>query len=343
VELDDRKAKVLEAVVHDFIQSDEPVPVGSKTLVEKYALGVSPATVRNELASLEELGYLSHPHTSAGRIPTERGYRWYVDSLSGVGSLARAQEDSLIGILTEVGDLEEVMLRASLLLASLTQLTAMVASPAVNRARLKHIELVSLAPSVVLVVLIVDSGQVEKRLVELEQPAAPSTLEDVRLLLNAELDGVRLEHAQQHLAGMGDRVRPGHLRLFRAVAAVIGQMVNDQSTRRVFVGGQANIAAGAFPALETVKAVFEALEQQVLLLQMLQEAMDSGSVSVTIGSENTIESIRDCSLVTASYPAGGATGNIGVLGPTRMDYLRAMTAVQAVARHLGGVLDDAER
>lgn len=342
VDLDERKTKVLQAVVRDFIHTAEPV--GSKTLVDRYALGVSPATVRSELAALEEQGYLSHPHTSAGRVPTDRGYRWYVNSLSGVGSLARAQQDTIDRYLDDVADLEETMLRTSLLLASLTRLTAMVASPAMSRARLKHVELVSLAPTVVLVVLIVDTGQVEKRVVDLAVPTSHEHIEEIRRFLNEELDGQRLEHAEQRLAAMRERIRPDHLALFHPVAEAIGQVVDDQSTQRVFVGGQAHIAGpGAFEAIETVRAVFEALEQQVLLLRMLKAAMGTDSVSVTIGSENAIESMRNCSVVTASYPAGGATGNIGVLGPTRMDYFRAMATVQAVAHHLGGVLDDAER
>jgi heat-inducible transcriptional repressor len=262
-----------------------------------------------------------------------------------VNTLARAQEDTIVRYLDDVSDLEEVMLRTSMLLASLTKLTAMVASPALSRARLKRVELVSLTPAVVLVVIIVDTGQVEKRVLELGAPASGDHIDQVRNFLNQELEGQRLEQAEQRLDAIRDRVHPDHLSLYNAVADAIGHVVGSQTTQRVFIGGQAHIAGpGAFEAIETVRAVIEALEQQVVLVRMLQAAMSSDtSVKVTIGAENTIESMRNCSLVTASYHAGGATGNIGVLGPTRMDYLRAMAAVQAVARHLGGVLDDAER
>ena len=344
MDLDERKARVLRTVVHDFIQTAEPV--GSKTLVERYTLGVSPATIRHELASLEEQGYLSHPHTSAGRVPTDRGYRFYVDSLSDVGRLARAQEETIARYLEGVADLEETLLRTSMLLAGLTRYTAMVAPPSLDRSRLRHVELVALSTRVVLLVLIVDTGRVEKRMIELATEVPPAQLEELRRQLNEALDGERLDQARLHLDALAGRVRPQHRPLFDAVAAAIGQVVDDQAPGRVLVGGQAHLASpGAFPGLEVVQAVYEALEQQVVLVQLLRAAMgsDSDQVSVTIGSENALEQMQSCSLVIASYPAGDALGTIGVLGPTRMDYLRAMAAVQAVARHLGDALDDVER
>ena len=258
MDLDERKARLLRAVVHEFIYTEKPV--GSKSLTERYSLGVSPATIRNELAVLEEQGYLAHPHTSAGRIPTDRGYRFYVDALSGVGELARAQEETIARFFEGAADLEETLQRTSLLLSSLTHYTAMVAPPALDRSRLRHIE-----------------------------------------------------------------------------------VVGDQTSERVWLGGQANIAGpGAFDGIETVRRVYEALEQQVLVLRMLQATLgkdDQERVSVVIGSENTVEGMEACSLVTSAYLAGDASGSIGVLGPTRMDYLRAMAAVQAVARYLGDAFE----
>jgi heat-inducible transcriptional repressor len=339
VELDDRKARVLRAVIQDFVAHAEPV--GSKTLVERYALGVSPATVRNELAALEEQGYLSHPHTSAGRIPTDLGYRWYVDTLRNVSTVARAQQDAIERYFDGVADLEETLLRTSVLLASLTSLAAVVVPPSLDRSRLRHVELVSLGPRVAMIVLIVETGRVAKRVVELPAETTAEQLDRLRKLLNEFLGGQRLDHATDRLAMNAAQVEPDLRWRYDAIADAIGRMADDQSNQRVYIGGQAHIAGpGVFDAIETVHAVFEALEQQVILLRLLQAAISSGSVSVTIGSENVIESMRACSVVAAEYPAGDATGNIGVLGPTRMDYLRAMVAVQAVAKHLGAVLED---
>jgi heat-inducible transcriptional repressor len=343
VELDERKARVLRAVVHDFIQTAEPV--GSRTLTERYALGVSPATIRHELAVLEEQGYLSHPHTSSGRVPTDLGYRYYVDALSDVGKLARAQEEAIARYFEGVADLEETLVRTSALLAGLTRYTAMVSPPALERSRLRHVELVGLSARVVMLVLIVDTGRVEKRVIELPAEASVEHLEELRRRLNEALGGERLDKVEWRLGSIADSIRPEQRVLFTAVEDAIGQMVGDSAAGRVLIGGQAHLAnPGAFTALETVRAVYEALEQQVLLVRMLQAAMGPAAerVSVTIGSEMTIEQMQACSLVTASYPAGDAVGTIGVLGPTRMDYLRAMAAVQAVARYLGDVLDDVE-
>jgi heat-inducible transcriptional repressor len=339
LELDERKSRVLRAVIQDFIQT--ALPVGSKTLVERYTLNISPATVRNELAALEEQGYLSHPHTSAGRVPTDLGYRWYVDTLRNVGAVARAQQDAIERHFDGVADLEEVLLRTSVLLASLTRLTAVVVPPALDRSRLRHVELVSLTRRAVMIVLIVETGRVAKRVVELPEEIDAEDLDDVRKQLNEVLGGQRLDEASGRLAQEAGLVAPEHRAAYDAVALAIGRMADDQANQRVFIGGQAHIAGpGVFDAIETVQAVFEALEQQVIMLRLLQVAMGSERVSVTIGSENVIESMRACSVVAARYPAGDATGNIGVLGPTRMDYLRAMVAVKAVATHLGAVLED---
>src|SRR5215218_7860491 len=334
MDLDERKARLLRAVVHEFIYTEKPV--GSKSLTERYSLGVSPATIRNELAVLEEQGYLAHPHTSAGRIPTDAGYRFYVDALSGVGELARAQEETIARFFEGAADLEETLQRTSLLLSSLTHYTAMVAPPALDRSRLRHIEVVGLGRHVIMLVLIVDSGRVEKRLVETADEVSMEDLEVLRRQLNE-----RLSRAELILDAMAEEVPPERRNLFQTLAAAIGQFIGDQTSERVFLGGQANIAGpGAFDGIETVRRVYEALEQQVLVLRMLQAALGRDDrLSVVIGSENTVEGMEACSLVTSAYLAGDASGSIGVLGPTRMDYLRAMAAVQAVARYLGDAFE----
>jgi heat-inducible transcriptional repressor len=342
MQLDDRKANLLRAVVHEFIHTAEPV--GSRSLTERYSLGVSSATIRNELAALEEQGYLSHPHTSAGRVPTDRGYRFYVDALSGVGELARAQEETIARYFEGAADLEETLQRTSVLLSNLTHYTAMVAPPSLDRSRLRHIELVGLGRHVVMLVLIVDTGRVEKRLVEVAAEVAPGDLEDLRQRLNQRLVGERLSRAELVLEAMVEEVPPDRRELFAILADTIGQVVGDQTMERVWLGGQANIAGpDGFEGLDTVRRVYEALEQQVLVLRLLHATLGKERVSVVIGSENRVEGMEACSLVTSAYLAGDALGSIGVLGPTRMDYLRAMAAVQAVARYLGDVFDDAAR
>jgi heat-inducible transcriptional repressor len=344
VSLDERKARLLRAVVHEFIQTAEPV--GSKALAGRYALGISPATIRNELAALEEQGFLSHPHTSAGRVPTDHGYRFYVDSISGVSELARGQRDAVMHYLEGAAGLEETLQRTSLLLASLTHYTAMVAPPALDRSRVRHIELVQLSSHVIMLVLIVDTGRVEQRLLETKGEVSVDDLEDLRRRLNEKLAGEQLNRAELVLSGLAETVPDEQRWLFTVVADALGQVVSDRTSERVWLGGQAHIVGpGAFDQLETVREVYKLLEQQVLVLRLLQVAFTHGAdqINVVIGSENQIEGMQACSLVTSTYPAGDTIGTIGVLGPTRMDYLRAMAAVQAVAGYLGSLLDDVER
>jgi heat-inducible transcriptional repressor len=258
-----------------------------------------------------------------------------------VGELARAQEETIARFFEGAADLEETLQRTSLLLSSLTHYTAMVAPPALDRSRLRHIEVVGLGRHVIMLVLIVDSGRVEKRLVETADEVSMEDLEVLRRQLNERLASERLSRAELILDAMAEEVPPERRNLFQTLAAAIGQFIGDQTSERVFLGGQANIAGpGAFDGIETVRRVYEALEQQVLVLRMLQAALGRDDrVSVVIGSENTVEGMEACSLVTSAYLAGDASGSIGVLGPTRMDYLRTMAAVQAVARYLGDAFD----
>ena len=336
MDLDERKARLLRAVVHEFIYTEKPV--GSKSLTERYSLGVSPATIRNELAVLEEQGYLAHPHTSAGRIPTDRGYRFYVDALSGVGELARAQEETIARFFEGAADLEETLQRTSLLLQP-DPLHGHGGPAGLDRSRCGTSRCRPRAPR--------DHAgadrrlrRVEKRLVETPRDLQED-LEVLRRQLNERLANERLSRAELILDAMSGEVPPGRRALFQTLAAAIGQFVGDQTSERVWLGGQANIAGpGAFDGIETVRRVYEALEQQVLVLRMLQATLGrDDAVSVVIGSENTVEGMEACSLVTSAYLAGDASGSIGVLGPTRMDYLRAMAAVQAVARYLGDAFD----
>jgi heat-inducible transcriptional repressor len=200
---------------------------------------------------------------------------------------------------------------------------------------------VGLGRRVVMLVLIVDSGRVEKRLVETAEDVSTEDLEELRRQLNERLATERLSRAELILDAMAEAMPPERRGLFQTLAATIGQVVGDQTSERVWLGGQANIAGpGAFDGIETVRRVYEALEQQVLMLRMLQATLRGDDrVAVVIGSENTVEGMEACSLVTSAYLAGDASGSIGVLGPTRMDYLRTMAAVQAVARYLGDAFD----
>ncbi len=333
--LDDRKLAVLRAIVEDFVSTNEPV--GSKSLVDRHNLDVSPATIRNDMAVLEEQGYIVQPHTSAGRIPTDQGYRLFVDRLSGVKPLSAAERRAIETFLAGAYDLDDVVMRTVRLLAQLTRQVAVVQYPSLTRSTVRHIELVPLADMRLLLVLITDTGRVEQRIVELPAQIAEESITHLRAVLNASLDGRKLADVATVVADLPDRVSAAERQNAGAVFSVIVETVVDRHEERVVVGGAANLTQADFS--RGLHEVLEALEEQVVLMRLLGESGDHPAVMVRIGSENEVQGLRSTSLVTTGYGAGEhALARLGVLGPTRMDYPTAMGAVRAVARYVGQIL-----
>jgi heat-inducible transcriptional repressor len=332
--LDDRKLAVLRAIVEDYVSSREPV--GSKALVDRHNLDVSPATIRNDMVVLEEQGYIVQPHTSAGRIPTDQGYRLFVDRLSGVKPLSAAERRAIETFLAGAYDLDDVVMRTVRLLAQLTRQVAVVQYPSLTKSAVRHIELVPLSDRRVLLVLITDTGRVEQRTVELPGPTGDDALNHLRAVLNACLDGRKLADVAEVVARLPERVSPNDRPNAAAVFSVIVESLVERHDERVVVGGAANLTPADFS--KGLREVLEALEEQVVLMRLLGESGD-GSVMVRIGSENEVQGLHSTSLVTTSYGSGEqALARLGVLGPTRMDYPTAMGAVRAVARYVGQIL-----
>jgi heat-inducible transcriptional repressor len=333
--LDDRKLAVLRAIVEDFVSTNEPV--GSKTLVDRHNLDVSPATIRNDMAVLEEQGYIVQPHTSAGRIPTDQGYRLFVDRLSGVKPLSGAERRAIETFLAGAYDLDSVVMRTVRLLAQLTRQVAVVQYPSLTRSRVRHIELVPLSERRLLLVLITDTGRVEQRTVELPGEIGDEAITQLRAVLNACLDGRRLADVASVVAELPDRVGSIEQPNAAAVFSVIVETVVERHEERIVVGGAANLTQADFS--RGLHEVLEALEEQVVLMRLLGESGDQAAVTVRIGSENEVDGLRSTSLVATGYGAGNqALARLGVLGPTRMDYPTAMGAVRAVARYVGQIL-----
>jgi heat-inducible transcriptional repressor len=331
-ELDERKASILKAIVQDYVREGEPV--GSKRLTEAWGLGVSSATVRSEMAALEDAGYIAQPHTSAGRIPTDKGYRYFVDALGEATPLSVEQREALQTVLRDSSDLEELLRRASGVLSRLTRFAALVVAPALDRSRLRHIELVQLGPTSVLAVFIADTGRVEKRMLDLETPMAEHDVARARHAVNDAVAGLRTNQVPDVVGGVAAGA-PAEIRpLLDAVAEGVRRgLTAEPGGDQVIVGGTANMAAhGYFDRLEQVKSVYETLEEQVIVLKMLKDTLEIGDPAVRIGAELPLVELAACSVVAASYDAAGSSvGSIGVLGPTRMDYPRTLAVVQAVA------------
>jgi heat-inducible transcriptional repressor len=333
--LDDRKLAVLRAIVEDYVSSNEPV--GSKSIVDRHNLDVSPATIRNDMAVLEEQGYIVQPHTSAGRVPTDMGYRLFVDRLSGVKPFSAAERRAIETFLAGAYDLDDVVMRTVRLLAQLTHQVAVVQYPSLTRSAVRHIELVPLTDQRLLFVLITDTGRVEQRAVELPGRIDEESITQLRAVLNACRDGRRLPEVASVLAELPDRVMPCERANAAAVFSVILDTLVERHEERVVVGGAANLTSADFA--QGLHEVLEALEEQVVLMRLLGESGDQASLTVLIGSENEVRGLRSTSLVSSGYGSGDqALAKLGVLGPTRMDYPTAMGAVRAVARYVGQIL-----
>jgi heat-inducible transcriptional repressor len=331
--LDDRKLEVLRAIVEDFVSTNEPV--GSKALAERHGLGVSPATVRNDMAALEDEGYLTHPHTSAGRIPTDRGYRLFVDRLSTVKPLSSAERRAIETFLEGAVDLDDVVRRSVRLLSQLTHQVAVVQYPTLSRAVVRRLEILVLGPARLMLVLITDAGRVEQRVLELHAPISDDDVSSLQHIFGSRLHGVTLVDAPRALADLPEAAPQSLRPVLTSVLAVILSTLVEKPEERIAIGGTANLTRQPLDFPQTLRPVLEALEEQVVLLRLLGEVNDPTTVHVKIGEENVVEGLRSTSVVTMNYGAGGA---LGIVGPTRMDYPGTIASVRAVARYVGDLL-----
>ncbi len=333
---DERRLQVLRAIVQDYVSTNDPV--GSKALADRHDLGVSPATIRNDMAVLEEQGYIAQPHTSAGRVPTDKGYRLFVDRLSAVKPLSTAERRAIERFLDGAVDLHDVLGRTVRLLAQLTSQVAVVQYPTLSRSAVRHLEVVQLSGSRLLLVLITDTGRVEQRVVDCPADVGRDDVADLRTMLNGAFTGARLADAAGLVPGLVDTAAP-HLRaLVAAVSATLVETLVEPGEDRLVVGGTANLARVALEP-GSLQPLLEALEEQVVVLQLISEVGSGGAVLVRIGEENAHESLAGASVVSVGYGTGdNALGGLGIVGPTRMDYPVNMAAVRTVARYVGQLL-----
>lgn len=335
--LEERKLEVLRAIIEDYIATEEPV--GSKALAERHHLGVSPATIRNDMALLEEEGYIAQPHTSAGRVPTDKGYRLFVDRLASLKPLSGAERRAIASFLEGAVDLDDVLRRTVRLLAQLTRQVAVVQYPSLARSAVRHLEVVHLAPTRLMLVLITDTGRVEQRVVELPVAVSDDVVGDLRSALNAALRDRRLADAPEIVTALPESTGPELRPLLTTMTTVLLETLVERPEERVVLGGTANLTRSALDFPGTIRPVLEALEEQVVLLRLIGEVQSPSRVLVRIGEENPYEGLRSTSVVTVGYgPGDRALGGLGVLGPTRMDYAGTMSSVAAVARYIGQML-----
>lgn len=331
-----RRLEVLRAIVEDYVHSREPV--GSKALVERHHLGVSAATIRNDMAALEEEGFIVAPHTSSGRIPTEQGYRYFVDQITDVRPLSPAERRAIASVLEGTNDLDDVLDRTVRLLAQLTHQVAVIQVPQFSDATVRHIELVGLGAGQVLTVLITTAGKVDQRVVLVPPETTDEDLAVLKAAFLHAVSGEKLESVGELTRAVGEQL-PQQLRAAAAaLSGALGTLGDNSVVERIIMAGTANLArsTGDFPL--TITPVLEALEEQVVLLRLFSEMeQDARGITVRIGRENMYGGLAETSVVATGY-GPGQSAKVGVLGPTRMDYPTSMAAVRAVARYLSRIL-----
>lgn len=338
MELNARKAKILFAVINEYILTAEPI--SSKTIAEKYQLMVSSATIRTELAALEMMGYLKQPHTSAGRVPTDCGYRFYVDNL-GSEKPAPDEENSINNLFSTLDEeIEELMRQTSLLLSRLTKYTAMVFTSVLSKSRFKHLDLIYLNFKTVLMVLVTDRGYVTKRVLKFKDEIDENNIVEVEEVLNKifynfDLKKIKVKKKELMNYPVGAR------KLLKEITIQIIECLAEEEKEKVYLNGTTNILyQPEFESIEKIQSLLETLEHRYVLVQFLKDAVDSKQVIIRIGSENKQQEMKDCSFVGSTYNLGGyTTGTLGVIGPTRMDYAKIISTVNCIARNLSKTLE----
>ncbi len=338
--LDDRNRKVLQAVIDSYIASGSPI--GSTVLVKRFDFGVSSATLRNIMADLEDMGFLTHPHTSAGRIPTDLGYRYYIDSLISIENDDDDIEEHLQQATPLHGDdLQEIMEEASRFLAALSHCAGVVVAPTEAEASYRHVEFVRLRGRQVLIIFVTSTGIVQNKLIELDESIRQQDLNIFSSYLDEELEHRTLSEVQQRLVEKMQEERLLFVQLMDETCRA-SQDVQEREGEKVYIGGASQILESPeFANVEKMRTLFKAFEDKYKLLKLLERTVAAEGIKVFIGSENPYFEMQGCSLVVGSYKAGSkVVGTLGVIGPTRMQYKQVIHVVDYTAKLLSKLLSE---
>ena len=338
IDMETRQLDILRAIVEEYVATEEPV--GSKAISQRHGLGISPATIRNEMSVLEDAGFITQPHTSAGRIPTDKGYRLFVDKIATVKPISNAERRAIETFLEGANDLDDIVMRTVRLLAQVTKQVAVVQYPSLTKSRVRHIELVLLTPTRLMMVLITNTGRVEQRVLELPYELNEQLLGDLRQRLNGAVTGKSMSDVAPQLEGILAAFGRNERTSTALIISNLIEMAIEKPEEKVVLAGTANLARGTGESSD-INGILEALEEQVVLLRLLSDAGET--MRVRIGEEQDESGLKRTSLVTMSYGVeGNPLGGLGILGPTRMDYSSSMSAVNAVARYVGRFLIDSQ-
>lgn len=337
--LNERKIKILEAIINDYIHTGEPI--GSRTIAKKYDLGISSATVRNEMSDLEELGLIVQPHASAGRVPSDKGYRYFVDSMMHYRELTEEEQAYLKNtIMHGINQVEYFMEEIAKSIALLTNYTTIVSEPLVSQTKVKHLQLVPVDETSIVVIIVTDSKAIKNSIVRLKEAPGHETLNSLSEMLDKSLSGMNFSDIEESVANHILQKHPNESHILVPVLTAVLNVIKAEDNVRVYTSGAKNILAfPEFSNLEKARSIFQTLEEKELLITLLgNERTDD--IQIVIGSENTMEQMRDCSIIKANYRLGGSNcGQIGIIGPTRMDYPQVVSVLGAIVKNINQILN----
>lgn len=335
--LSDRQRMILNVIIDDYIRSAEPI--GSRSISKRSDVGFSPATIRNEMADLEELGFLEQPHTSAGRIPSIKGYRYYVDHLVKLGEVNEQDLLFVRSFFTEkMNQMEQIIQHAAMILSNMTNYTSIVLGPETFTTSLKHFQLVPLSEDTAVAIIVTNTGHVENRTISIPQEMSMEEMQQAVNILNAKLIGVPLVRLKSKLHSEVGQELGRYADQFERLLGILDQTLASDNDHRVFMSGTTNmLTQPEFKDVDKVKTLLDLLEETPTIMQMFS-ALPSG-IQVRIGTENTHEAINNCSLITATYSVEGKSlGTIGILGPTRMDYGKVISLLDILSKDMAVLL-----
>lgn len=338
--LTDRCRQILEAIIEEYIATAQPV--GSKALTQNHGIKLSPASVRNVMAELEELGYLVSPHTSAGRVPTEKGYRFYVDTLLRVSDLDSRQKDQIELQYRKQGlQMADMLREASRTLSSFSNYTGLVMVPRLASTVFRHIEFVRLSPRQVLAVFVTQSGLVQNKLVTIDEELTASDLEQITNYLNQTMNGLSIQEVRARIVAEMAEEKALYDHLLRRAFTLSSAALDDEAIGDVIIDGTSHfLEQPEFSDLQQMKRIVQTFEQKSLLVDLLDRGIDAKGVQVVIGSETACSELAGCSLITAAYSGRrGTLGTLGVIGPNRMPYSNIIPIVDYTASLISRLLD----
>lgn len=338
--MDDRKLKILQAVIADYISTAQPI--GSRTIAKKYKLGISSATIRNEMSDLEDMGYLEQPHTSAGRIPSERGYRLYVDRLMQTKNLSRREQEIIIRELGDrIDEIEGIVRKTARILSQLTRYTSLVMNSHLSCCRLRHIYFIPHDTNSLVVVIVTDSGIVKNTIIKTADPVTPDYLESLTRAANDKFAGITIGEISRCTESEDYKRLVNRYRLLDSLIPLLAESLNSSWSEDVYADGMSNIFN--FPEYSDIakaKNLLALIEEKEQIISILSRMGGRKGVIISIGSELDNNHVKDCSLVTATYKAGeNEMGRMGIIGPTRMEYDRVVAVLEFITGYITGIVE----